>query len=482
MRSNKLTLVVADQLFTDHPALLLDTDFVMVESGFLTSHLRYHKFKLAYILTSMREYADYLTDKSKKVIYSKIDDGDDFESILRKLFEEKCYTELMICEIADKYFREYLEGICESLNIKLTILESQMFLTPKAVFKEYVDSKKGKRLLMNDFYIQQRKRLGILVNKDNIPEGGKWSHDEDNRKKLPKNVVVPERKATYHSAHYEEVRKIVQKLFPSNPGQLTEESWLPLNNHQAKKYLDEFFKHFVVSFGDYEDALTNRSDTVFHSCISALLNNGLLTPMYVLEELNKLKNVPINSREGFVRQIIGWREWVKGLYDNVYGDDFRELNYFGAKKDLPEYFYTAKVDDNLPLQLALEKADRLAYCHHIERLMVLANWMTLNEYNPRQCYDWFVEMFIDSSEWVMVANVMGMGLYADGGIFATKPYVAGGNYIKKMSDYPSGKGEGDWEKLWTDKFWYFVLKHVKVFLSNPRMNMLIKSRKNKMAK
>jgi deoxyribodipyrimidine photolyase-related protein len=162
-----------------------------------------------------------------------------------------------------------------------------------------------------------------------------------------------------------------------------------------------------------------------------------------------------------------------------------KYNFFDNRTKLPAYFWDRgeleKIKFNIPLYNALSNVFDYGYCHHIDRLMVIANWMTLSEYDPMECYNWFMAMFIDSYNWVMVANVMGMGLYADGGIFATKPYVAGGNYLKKMSDYPSGKGESDWEKLWTDKFWYFVLKHEKVFLSNPRMNMLIQAKKNKMA-
>ena len=481
---NSLCLVVADQLFKNHPALNLEADFVMVESGFLTSKFNYHKFKLSYILTSMREYSDYLEENGKQVFYNNLDQETDFEETLMSLFQNNKYEELVICEIADKYFAQFLGDVCARLNIKLRVLPSPMFLTPKHVFSEFISSKNGKRLLMNDFYIQQRKRLGILVEWDNTPVGGRWSFDEENRKKLPKNEPIPERQIVFESKHYKSVIATVNKFFPNNPGQIPENSWLPVNFKQADEYLGQFCDQFLEKFGDYEDAMTTSSDTLFHSCLSALLNNGLLTPDQVLNEVTSLKGVPQNSLEGFVRQIIGWREWVKGLYDHIYTEDFLQLNYFKANNNLPEYFYQTNLQEdleynqNLPLKNTLQKVDRLAYCHHIERLMILANWMTLNKYKPNQCYNWFVEMFIDSSEWVMVANVMGMGLYADGGIFATKPYIAGGNYIKKMSDYPTGKNYV-WEKLWTDKFWEFLLSHQETFLRNPRMAMLIKSKLNK---
>jgi deoxyribodipyrimidine photolyase-related protein len=476
-----LCLVLADQLFKNHPALDLDADFLMVESGFLTSKFNYHKFKLAYILSSMREYSDFLQSQGRQAFYNYLQEKKDFEEVLADLFKDGKYGELLICEIADKYFADFLISLCKELNITLRILPNEMFLTPKHVFLDFVKSKTGKRLVMNDFYIQQRRRLGILLEFDDVPKGGKWSFDEENRKKLPKNVIIPERQTLFESKHYQDVLELVDQYFPSNPGQTSKNSWLPLNFEQAEAYLDEFCELFLEKFGDYEDAMCTGSNTLFHSCLSALLNNGLLTPKQVLDKVLSQKNIPLNSLEGFVRQIIGWREWVKGLYDHVYDQNFLELNHFKADVDLPKYFYDPHLESdleysqNLPLKHTLQKVDRVAYCHHIERLMILANWMTLNQYRPEQCYTWFVEMFVDSSEWVMVANVMGMGLYADGGIFATKPYIAGGNYIKKMSDYPSSK-DFVWEKLWTDKFWDFLMSHQETFIKNPRMAMLIQSK------
>lgn len=477
---SSLCLVVADQLFEKHPALDFEADFVMVESSFLTSKYQYHKFKLSYILATMREYKDFLRSQHKKVFYNDLDQNQDFEKVLKDLFDSGKYHELVICEIADKYFAEFLLTVCSKLGVTLRILPSPMFLTPKSVFGDFVASRKNKRLVMNDFYIQQRLRLNILV-QNQKPVGNQWSFDEQNRKKLPKNQPIPERQTQFVSQHYQDVVELINRHFANNPGQMPQNSWLPVSFDQAGQYLDQFCTNFLPKFGDYEDAISLGSDTVFHSCLSTLLNNGLLTPKQVLDRVLELPNIPINSLEGFVRQIIGWREWVKGLYDNVYDSKFLELNHFQAKTDLPAYFYMPnsnldlEYEQNLPLKHTLQKVEKLAYCHHIERLMILANWMALNQYKPDQCYKWFVEMFVDSSEWVMVANVMGMGLYADGGIFATKPYVAGGNYIKKMSDYPADK-DYNWEKIWTDKFWDFLLGHQETFLKNPRMAMLIKSR------
>jgi len=509
-----LCLVVADQLFEKHPALDLETDFLMVESKSLMSKYNYHKFKLAYILTTLREYKNFLESKNRTVFYNYLENqpGQDFLEIIKNLKDKYGYQKLVICEIANKYFQTFLQAICQKLELDLEILASPMFLTTKTEFKEYLKTKTNK-LLMNDFYIYQRKRLNILV-ENQKPIQGKWSFDQENRKKIPKTQNIPPRLNSFYSRHYNQVCQIINQFFPNNPGKIPENCWLPINHSQSKEYLDYFIENYLENFGIYEDAMTTRSDTVFHSCLSTLLNNGLLTPQKVIADILQTP-APINSIEGIIRQIIGWREWIKGLYDNLYDENFLNLNYFKASNNLPEYFYKPsqvfqdslpenidnfqinnsndsylnknfenksttqnQLDSNLPLKFVLNKVEKIAYAHHIERLMILANWMTLNEYKPNQCYTWFLEMFVDSAEWVMVPNVMGMGLYADGGIFATKPYVSGGNYIKKMSDFPLDKNS-DWEKIWTDKFWDFLLKHSQTFEKNPRMAMLIKTRKNK---
>jgi deoxyribodipyrimidine photolyase-related protein len=296
------------------------------------------------------------------------------------------------------------------------------------------------------------------------------------------------------------VSHIITHQFTTNPGKLSNASWLPTTHAESIDWLREFLKERFVLFGDYEDALTDRSNIVFHSAISPMLNNGLLTPKQVLAELenylneeygfsifdydlNKNQHSPsfLNSIEGFVRQLIGWREWIRIMYLKEYEIKLSSYNFFKATNPLPPYFWDLNPDDpaikdNIPLQNVLTKIDSYGWSHHIERLMVLSNWMLLNEYDPIECLDWFKAMYVDAYDWVMVPNVLGMGLFADGGIFATKPYVAGGNYLKKMSDYPDSK---KWESIWTDKFWNFLIKHQEYFKTNPRMNMLIQTKLKK---
>ena len=517
-----LNLILADQLFEHNPCIGTKSDIVMIESLYEAKRLKYHKFKLAYIFTTMREYADYIRQLGTNVIYFELEQELDFETALTQLVKSKGYTRLQTTNINDKFFARMLKQICANLKLELVELDSPMFLYTKPKFQSYLDSKSTKGLLLNNFYIHVRKDLKILVTADDKPVGGQWSFDSDNRSKLPKVIDIPARQEAFESSHYKTVSNLINKYFPDNPGILSDQSHFGVNHSQAKNALDFFITNCLDNFGTYQDALTDRSELVFHSVISPYLNNGLLTPQQVLDTLDKyLKNnynyslyevskffnnhFELNNIEGFIRQLIGWREWVKGLYDNVYDEDINQYNFWNHTKNLPEYFYypskflsktnlqlqichpkldseSNQIDDeiqefqnNIPLQLALLKVENLAYNHHIERLMVIANWCTLNEYNPRQVFDWFVEMYVDSADWVMVANVLGMGIFADGGIFATKPYISGGNYIKKMSDYKDVK---IWEPIWTDKFWAFLFKHETYFAKNPRLNMLIKSKKN----
>ena len=475
-----ITLILGDQLYHNHPALELDTDYVMIESKDFNIDYKYHKARLLHCFVSMREYSAYLKSRSKKVLYYSIDMQFNINIMLDKVAKDG-YTDLYITKIDDKGFNKIITELCNTKGIKFHELESPKFLNNHENWLEY-KKQYPKRLFMNDFYILQRKRLNLFIDKNGNSTFEKWSLDELNRKKIPKTQTVPPRTKTYSSIHEADVKFAIDKYFGDNYCEYSK-LYYPINHTQAIEHLEDFGTHYFSQFGDYEDAISNRDHFLFHSTISPLLNNGLLTPQEVINWVLEQKNIPDNSIEGFIRQIIGWREWVNQLYWNVYDEDINKYNFFKHTKPLPDYFWDKtkldKIKDNTPLFNALSNVFDYAYCHHIERLMVISNWMVLNEYDPKDCYDWFMTMFIDSYNWVMVANVMGMGLYADGGIFATKPYVSGGNYLKKMSDYTDHK---NWEATWTDAFWAFLLKHEAFFKTNPRLAMLITGYKNRTTK
>ena len=313
--------------------------------------------------------------------------------------------------------------------------------------------------------------LNILMDKNDQPVGGKWSFDEENRKKIPKDTLIPSLPSFKDSIHKDDVIKVISKYFHNHPGELTN-LWFPVSRKDAKKQLDEFIKNRFLNFGIYEDAMLEGENFLFHSCISSLLNIGLLTPSYVIERSIKLAdkyNVPINSLEGFIRQIIGWREFIRGIYQEE-GEYQIKQNYWNHKNKLTDAWYEGETGI-IPLDDAIKTTIRDGYVHHIPRLMVISNIMNLCEIHPDEIYKWFMEMYIDSSDWVMVPNVYGMATYADGGLMSTKPYTCGSNYILKMSNYK----KGEWCDTLDGLYWRFTEKNRDFYESNPRLSLLTRS-------
>jgi len=309
------------------------------------------------------------------------------------------------------------------------------------------------------------------MDKNDQPVGGKWSFDEENRKKIPKDTLIPSLPTFKDSIHKDDVIKVISKYFHNHPGELTN-LWFPVSRKDAKKQLDEFIKNRFLNFGIYEDAMLEGENFLFHSCISSLLNIGLLTPSYVIERSIKLAdkyNVPINSLEGFIRQIIGWREFIRGIYQEE-GEYQIKQNYWNHKNKLTDAWYEGETGI-IPLDDAIKTTIRDGYVHHIPRLMVISNIMNLCEIHPDEIYKWFMEMYIDSSDWVMVPNVYGMATYADGGLMSTKPYTCGSNYILKMSNYK----KGEWCDTLDGLYWRFTEKNRDFYESNPRLSLLTRS-------
>jgi deoxyribodipyrimidine photolyase-related protein len=270
---------------------------------------------------------------------------------------------------------------------------------------------------------------------------------------------------------FEEAKEYTQRNFPNNIGSLNEGIIYPIGFKESKAWLQQFLEHRIMEFGDYEDAIVQKEILLNHSMLTPLLNVGMITPLKIIQntlEFNMSKQVPINSLEGFVRQIIGWREFIRGVYV-AKGREERTSNYWGFNRKIPKSFYDGSTGI-LPVDETIKKILKTGYCHHIERLMVLGNFMLLCEFDPNEVYRWFMEMFIDAYDWVMVPNVYGMSQFADGGMMSTKPYISASNYLIKMSDYPKGA----WQEIWDALFWRFMNKQRNFFLKNPRLGMLIK--------
>lgn len=470
----KVLLILGNQLV--HPKRLplpagKTTLVFMREDVELCEHFRYHQQKIAFFLAAMRKYRDELKDHGYRVHYEGLDssDGKPYEKSLSEFLKRHQATELHYFEIEDKFFESRLESSFQEWKLKCVRHASPLFLTSRKTFHEYVLS--VKRPFMKTFYEQQRKRMRVLVTSKLEPVGGRWSYDDENRKALPAKYVAPELPKVQFDSIDREVFKLVQSRFPKHPGSV-EESWLPTDRTQAELWLQDFLKNRLKDFGPYEDALSPDHPFVNHSILTPFLNCALLTPDQVVRETLKFatrEKIPLNSLEGFIRQVIGWREFIRGIYQN-FSEQQETTNFWNHQHRLNKTWYTASTGIP-PLDDVIRKTLRYGYAHHIERLMVVGSLMLLLEVDPQDAHRWFMEMFVDSSDWVMGPNVYGMALFSDGGIFATKPYICGSNYYRKMGRYKPGP----WQDEVDGAYWRFIDRHRDFFLRNPRLSMMVRS-------
>lgn len=467
--STTANLVFPHQLFSNHPLLPFEGEFYLIEEYLFFKQYPFHQQKIAFHRASMKIFQKKLEDLGKTVHYI---DSENPLADIRKFTSEikaKKISTINVVNPTDFYLEKRLKKIAE--NIQLNIVDSPQFINNKNDLAEFFDPEKTS-YFQTAFYKQERVRLNILVNKNGEPEGGKWTYDIDNRKKYPKAKTPPPLYFPEQSEFWTEAFNYTKKHFKDNLGEFSEHSIYPISSEEAEKWLEQFLDYRFQDFGIYEDAIVQREHFLHHSVLSPLINSGLLKPDQVVEktlEFARKNKIPLNSTEGFIRQIIGWREFMHGMYlfKGVYS---RNKNFFGFKRAMPKSFYDATTGIP-PIDETIKKILKTGYCHHIERLMILGNFMLLCEIHPDAVYQWFMELFIDAYDWVMVPNIYGMSQFADGGTFATKPYLSGSNYLKKMSDYPSG----DWEKIWDGLFWRFVGEHQDFFKGNPRVSMMFYS-------
>lgn len=346
----------------------------------------------------------------------------------------------------------------ESPNFYLSVDEVRNFFAKKD------------KAFFTEFYQWQRERFNILINPETYkPVGGKLSFDTENRKRLPKDHVLPGH-AVYGSNEFvDEARQYVETHFPDNPGLVEDFPW-PTNHHESATWLDEFLDTRLDDFGPYEDAIDGTAPWVYHSALTPMLNIGLLSPMQIVQralERHAHREVPIASLEGFIRQVLGWREFMRGMYVDRHVA-LRTTNTFNHQRRLTNDWYMGTTGIP-PIDDVIKKTLTRGYAHHIERLMIMGNSMFLCEFSPDEVYRWFMEMYIDAYDWVMVPNVYGMSQYADGGTMTTKPYVSSSNYILSMSWYE----RGEWCDIWDGLYWGFIEKHRDLFAKNPRMKMMV---------
>lgn len=418
----------------------------------------------------MKRYELRLQDKGIETLYFEYDSKK--ESLLRHLKKIKrglnsSPKKLITTHPTDFILEKRLNRFCDQLKLPIEFLENPQFINSPEDNQSYRDSKK--RWFMADFYKSQRRRLDLLM-EDDQPVGGKWSFDEDNRKKVPKKLLseIPTVPKIKHDDMDLEARDYVDKRFGENYGRL-ENLHYPTNHAAAKRWLKDFLKRRFVNFGVYEDAIVEGESWLWHSVLTPMLNTGLLTPNQVVTETMtfvKKNDVPLNSVEGFIRQIIGWREFIRATYQD-HGVEMRTTNHWNHHRKIPSTFYDATTGI-APIDDTIERILDTGYCHHVERLMVLGGFMFLCEFDPDEIYRWFMEMFIDSYDWVMVPNAYSMSQHADGGLITTKPYFSGSSYIRKMSHYK----KEPWCEIWDGLYWRWVWLHSDSLAKNPRWAMM----------
>jgi len=442
----------------------------LIEEWLFFRQYRFHKKKITFHRASMKFYQSYLEDQHKNVIYIDSFNGlSDIRQLMAHL-PSLNIKELAFIDPTDHWLERRIKVSAEKNNIALTSFSSPLFLNTSAENKAYFSDKK--RFFQTDFYVHQRKKRRILVDEFSKPVGGKWSFDDENRLKYPKDKIPPPISFEPLNPFYEEAIHYTNTYFSENYGEIDIKNLFPITFQGSKKWLQHFLETRLKEFGHYEDAIVSHEHWLHHSLLTPMLNIGLLSPAYIIDKTLQYaaeNQIPQNSLEGFIRQIIGWREFIRSVYE-LKGPEERTKNFWGFKRKMPESFWKGNTGI-IPVDLTIKKVLATGYCHHIERLMVLGNFMLLCEFDPEEVYRWFMELFVDSFDWVMVPNVYGMSQFADGGIMSTKPYISGSNYVLKMSDFP----KGDWQTVWDSLFWHFMDKQREFFLGNPRLGMLVRT-------
>jgi len=467
----KILLIFPHQLFAAHAGLALDIDEVfLIEEGLFFKDtqypVNYHTKKLILHRASMKAFAARLTKQGVCVNYH--DWQPNLLSDLFKTLSAKA-KQVVISDCVDFALNKRLKQLSAACDVEINWLRSQLFLNSNEENARYRDGKK--RWFMADFYQYQRRKLNLLMEPDDKPTGGKWSFDEANRKKIPKKqrTDIPTLTFPVESTWVTEARDYVQQQFPDAIGNAQGFEY-PVTHEAASDWLDTFFTQRFAAFGPYEDALVPQQSWLYHSILTPMLNIGLLSPKCIVDKavaFAESADIPISSLEGFIRQIIGWREFIRATYVDL-GVKMRTANHWQHRRKIPASFYTGTTGIT-PIDDVIKRTLKTGYCHHIERLMVLGGFMFLCEFDPDDIYRWFMELFIDSYDWVMVPNVYAMSQHADGGLITTKPYFSGSSYLKKMG---YDDIEGDWCEIWDGLYWRWIDLHQEELAKNPRWAMM----------
>lgn len=469
----EVSIVFPHQLYQQHPALDKKRPVYLIEEWLYFKQYRFHKQKLVLHRASMQFYKQHLIQQGFEVHYFEATDTNcDIRQCIAH-FAKHNITTIYFVDVVDNWLGKRLQSFAKKNEIKLVAYTSPNFMNTIESVADFFDKKKT--YFQTDFYTYQRKQRNILLEPNGKPIGGKWTFDADNRSKFPKGEVIPSYDLPKENEYVKEAKQYVETHFANNYGTCNapfdgSENFYPTTFSEAETWLQQFLHERFCKFGIYEDAMVAKEPVLYHSVLTPMLNIGLLQPQQIVDaalEFARNHDIPLNSLEGFIRQIVGWREFIRIVYERE-GSKQRTTNYWGFTRKIPASFYDGTTGI-VPIDNVIKKVLKSGYNHHIERLMVLGNFMLLCEFDPNEVHEWFMEMYVDAYDWVMVPNVYGMTQFADGGLMTTKPYISGSNYLMKMSDY----AKGAWQEIWDGLFWRFMHVHRSFFLQNPRLGMLV---------
>jgi len=475
-----LRLILADQLSISLPSLVgadkAHDTIMLCEVMAEATYVKHHPKKIAFLFAAMRHFARELEEAGYKVRYTKLDDAENTGSLTGELLRaaaELKPARVILTEPGEYRVPEMMRAWPKQLGIPVEILPDTRFLATHAEFAAWAKNKK--QLRMEFFYREMRKNYGILMEKDGAPTGGQWNYDKENRKPPKAGMSSPPRLSHKKSAITKEVLALVGQRFGHHFGRL-EPFHFAVTRAQALMEAEHFMRELLPQFGDYQDAMVAGEAYLYHSLLSSYLNAGLLLPLELCEMAEqeyRAGRAPLASVEGFIRQILGWREYIRGVYW-YFMPDYGKRNALDAKRPLPEFYWGADTQMFCMAETVRHTRDH-AYSHHIQRLMITGNFALLAGLDVKQVQQWYLAVYADAYEWVEMPNTLGMALYGDGGVVASKPYAASGKYIHRMSNYCE-KCKYDPDEMTGEKacpfnalYWDFLVRHEDKFRGNQRM-------------
>lgn len=482
MQTEKLILIMGDQL-SHNISSLQDTDkqtsrVLMMEVFEEATYVRHHKKKIAFLFSAMRHFAEELMRVGWQVDYVKLDDSENsgsFTGEVEHAIQKHEPTSICVTEPSEWRVKQAVGTWAGSFGLTVDVLPDDRFIATHEEFATWADGRK--QLRMEYFYRDMRRKTGLLMDGDK-PEGGKWNYDSENRKPAKNDLFMPSQCRFEPDDITTEVLELVAKRFHNHFGDL-EPFWFGVTAEHAQQAMEHFLKTALPSFGDYQDAMLSDEKFLYHSLLSQYINAGLINPLEVCKRVEaeyRKGRVPLNATEGFIRQIIGWREYVRGIYW-LKMPDYVEMNFLGATRDLPDFYWTGETQMSC-LHHAITQTKEEAYAHHIQRLMVTGNFAMLAGVDPHQVHEWYLAVYADAYEWVELPNTLGMSQFGDGGLLGSKPYAASGNYINKMSDYCKNCRYDVKQKTGEDAcpfnalYWDFLVRNEAKLKGNPRLGQV----------